>query len=96
MPQASISTRGGGGFDNNFSASDVGRLLAALKYLGREPGFEKEIDELVDRWDLKDTISDGRLHDVDDGVQKEYFNSNYTHYATRGFALWGMEAQSRL
>ncbi|WP_278159627.1 DUF3131 domain-containing protein [Mesorhizobium sp. WSM4976] len=94
LPQASISTRGGGGFDNNFSASDVGRLLAALKYLGREPGFEKEIDELVDRWDLKDTISDGRLHDVDDGVQKEYFNSNYTHYATRGFALWGMEAQS--
>lgn len=94
LPQANVSTRRGGAADNSYNASDTGRLLIALKYLGGHAGLEKEVAAVVVRWDLAATLSERRLRDIDDGVWKTYFRSNYAHYAARGFALWGLEVDT--
>ncbi len=93
LPQANVSTRRGGAVEDSYNASDTGRLLVALKLLASR-GLEKEVAAVFTRWDLAATISQRRLHDIDDGRWKTYFRSNYAHYATRGFALWGMEVDT--
>lgn len=93
LPQANVSTRRGGAVENSYNASDTGRLLVALKLLA-DRGLEKDVAAVLTRWDLAATISQRRLHDIDDGRWKTYFRSNYAHYAARGFALWGMEVDT--
>ncbi|WP_182307232.1 DUF3131 domain-containing protein [Ciceribacter thiooxidans] len=88
LPQANLSTRRGGPLENSYNASDTGRLLVALKVLAGR-GLDKEVAQVVAGWDLAATIVERRLRDIDDGVWRTYFRSNYAHYAARGFALWG-------
>ncbi|RCW28741.1 uncharacterized protein DUF3131 [Ciceribacter lividus] len=93
LPQANVSTRRGGAVENSYNASDTGRLLVALKLLAGR-GLDKDVAAVLARWDLAATISQRRMHDIDDGRWKTYFRSNYAHYAARGFALWGMEVDT--
>lgn len=93
LPQANVSTRRGGPVENSYNASDTGRLLVALKVLA-DRGLDKEVAQVVARWDLAATVYERRLHDIDDGAWRTYFRSNYAHYAARGFALWGMEVDT--
>lgn len=91
------TTRGYG-----WSATDLGRLLAALKVVAsNHPRFEPEIDRIVRRLDYRRIVRDGYLWGEDvrpNGRISRYPEGRigYEQYAAQGFALWGHRAERAL
>jgi len=91
------STRG-----NGWSATDLGRLLTALKVVAsNHPRYEGEIDRVVRRLDYDRLIRDGYVWGEDvrpSGRIAQYPEGRlgYEQYAAQGFALWGHRAERAL
>lgn len=85
-----------------WSATDLGRLLAALKIVAaNHPELEGEADAVVRRLDVDRIIRNGYLRGED--VQRRGRISRYDEgrigyeqYAAQGFALWGFRAERAL
>ena len=84
-----------------WSATDLGRLLAALKVVAsNHPRFEGEADAVVRRLDVSRIVRDGYLwgEDVQGRRVARYAEGRigYEQYAAQGFALWGIRAERAL
>ncbi len=74
-----------------FNASDVGRLLIALRAAADRTPSREAIETMVSGWDLPATVVDGIPMNVFRG---QYVNAGENHYLTylrRGYALWGVD-----
>lgn len=92
FPPYSLNTDKKQANEPGLDASDMGRLLTALRVLETHSGGGLGIPEMIAGWDIAKTIKDGRLHSIRRGRMKPLEASNYMHYAVRGYALWGFEA----
>lgn len=85
-----------------WSATDLGRLLTALKVVAsNHRQYEGEIDQVVRRLDYRRVIRDGYLWGEDvrpTGRVARYPEGRigYEQYAAQGFALWGHRAERAL
>jgi len=89
LPRLQTSTNGRGTSEEGYDASDTGRLLICLKVLERYAGAEFGEQQIVERWDLGETLIDDRLHSFRHGEFEDVHGSNYAHYVARGFRAWG-------
>ncbi|MEH6834768.1 MULTISPECIES: DUF3131 domain-containing protein [Falsihalocynthiibacter] len=79
----------------SFNTCDTGRLLNAFHQLRTfSPALNDLIEQKVASWSLKETIHDGRMHDVSEPLTYDRFISHCTNYAARGYAAFGIAAQS--
>lgn len=84
-----------------WSATDLGRLLAALKVVAaNHPALEGDADAVVRRLDVSRIVRDGYLwgEDVQGRRVVRYPEGRvgYEQYAAQGFALWGIRAERAL
>jgi hypothetical protein len=84
-----------------WSATDLGRLLSALKVIAsNHPALEGEADAVVRRLDVSRIVRDGYLwgEDVQGRRVVRYPEGRigYEQYAAQGFALWGIRAERAL
>jgi hypothetical protein len=92
-----VSTRGYG-----WSATDLGRLLSALKIVAvHHPELEGEADAVVRRLDIDRIIRNGYLRGEDVQARNRIARYDegrigYEQYAAQGFALWGFRAERAL
>lgn len=94
LPAAELSVAGSPRSPGDFNACDAGRLLIALRLLADYSGRESELAGLVSGMDFGKTIVDGRLHSIVRGNFRDIHSSSCTHYAARGYALWGLRAET--
>lgn len=94
LPQGWIRTDRHRWGNKNFDGSDAGRLLSALDNLRRFGGFDQQLAELVESWDLQDIIIDGQIHSVTDGELATSYISHSGHYSALAFRRWGLAAKS--
>ncbi len=81
--------------DQSFTTCDVGRLLNAFHRLRAfSPALKDVIESKVAGWDLQETIHDGRMQDVTKNRTMDRFISHCTDYAARGYAAFGVTADS--
>jgi hypothetical protein len=87
---------------NGWSATDLGRLLVALKIIAtREPQFAVQIARVVTRNDFKQIVKDGYLHGQLIGTSGKPWTFQegrigYEQYAAAGFNLWGADVGNAL
>lgn len=85
-----------------WSATDLGRLLAALKIVAvNHPELAGEADAVVRRLDVDRIIRNGYLRGEDVQGRRRISRYNegrigYEQYAAQGFALWGFRAERAL
>ena len=91
LPRTAISTTGRQPDQTGFDSTDAGRLLISLKALDNYVGGDMGIAEIVAGWDFKATIENGEIRSVINGRFSTVQDSSYTHYVSRGLALWGLE-----
>ena len=91
LPQASVSITGRQSGEEGFDATDAGRLLISLKALDEHVGGSMGIAEIVAGWEFAKTMKDGKIRGIRNGRFTAPLDSGYTHYVSRGFALWGLE-----
>jgi len=94
LPAAELSVAGNPRSAGDFNACDAGRLLIALRLLADYSGRKREFAKLVSGMDFGRTIVDGRLHSIVRGKFRDIHDSGCTHYAARGYALWGLHAET--
>lgn len=95
LPGAIIHVDGIAMPDQSFNTCDVGRLLNAFHRLRLfSPALKDIIEQKVADWSLQDTIRDGRMHDLTNNRSKDRFISHCTNYAARGYATFGLTANS--
>lgn len=94
LPQGWIRTDRHKWGNKNFDGSDAGRLLSTLDNLRRFGGFEDQLVDLVNSWDLQDIIIDGQIHSVIDGELATSYVSHSGHYSALAFRRWGLAAKS--
>ncbi len=93
LPPATVSTTGKEDNEAAFDASDLGRLLVAFRMLQNHSGNRFNVEALVNGWDIAGILDNGRLHSIRNGRLVPLEDSNYAHYAGRGFDLWGFDAK---
>lgn len=87
---------------NGWSATDLGRLLSALKVVAsNHPRFQPAVDSVVHRFNYARLIKDGYLMGEDlraNGRISQYTEGRlgYEQYAAQGFAVWGQRAERAL
>lgn len=91
LPQASTSVTGRQQGELGFDATDAGRLLISLKVLEQYRGEGLGIPELVASWDIQATIENGYIRSIRNGQFRPPQHDDYTHYISRGLALWGFQ-----
>ncbi len=85
-----------------WSATDLGRLLVALKVLAQqEPAFAAQAERVVRRNDFKQIVKDGYLQGQligSSGKPWSYQEGRigYEQYVARGFSLWGADVGNAL
>lgn len=94
LPQASTSVTGRQAGQSGFDATDAGRLLISLKVLEDHTSGALNISDIVAAWDFEGTITDGEISNIRNGRFTTPQRSNYTHYLSRGFSLWGINVNS--
>ena len=81
--------------DQAFNTCDVGRLLNAFHSLAEfSPELKDGIAEKVASWSLQETIQNGRAHDMTAHQSSDHFLSHCSDYAARGYAAFGIAADS--
>ncbi len=94
LPQTAVSVTGRQPGEAGFDAADAGRLLISLKALEDHVGGGMGIPEIVAGWELQETIKNGQIRSIRNERFTSNLDSGYTHYVSRGFALWGMNVDS--
>jgi hypothetical protein len=101
------STRDGApdtGAGAGWSATDLGRLLVALKVLAvREPEFAAQAERIVRRNDFRSIVRNGYLHGRVNATGREGAVSDfqegrigYEQYVAAGFSQWGADVRNAL
>jgi hypothetical protein len=86
-----------GGSGAGWSATDLGRLLLALKIVAvREPEFAAQAERIVKRNDFSKIVKNGYLHGrakAADGKVSDFQEGRigYEQYVAAGFAQWGAD-----
>jgi hypothetical protein len=100
-----ISTTTGGlgeGGVHGFAATDLGRLLVALKILSvHEPRFKPQIERVVKRIDMSKVVKGGYLYGMLQGSRGQPWTFQegrigYEQYVARGFAEWGADVANAM
>ena len=100
-----ISTATGGlgeGGVHGFAATDLGRLLVALKILSvHEPQFKPQIERVVKRIDMSKVVKGGYLYGMLQGSRGQPWTFQegrigYEQYVARGFAEWGADVANAM
>lgn len=94
LPSSEIATDRLKSVSHDYNSCDTGRLLSALSALDNYPLSKAISAGSVAKWDLDGTLREGRLTSVTRGRFVPSYHSHCTHYATRAFRLWGIEAAS--
>jgi hypothetical protein len=94
LPSSEISSDTGKSVAHDYNACDTGRLLIALDQMNRHRLSKDWFTEKVATWELARTLQDGQLNSISQGQFRPFARSQCTHYATRAFGLWGIEARS--
>ena len=100
-----ISTTTGGlgeGGMHGYAATDMGRLLAALKIVSvQEPQLKDQIDRVVKRIDMNQIVKDGYLYGMLPGSSGKPWvfqegRIGYEQYVARGFSEWGADVANAM
>jgi hypothetical protein len=82
----------------SWSATDLGRLMVALKVLAtREPQYAAQAERIVRRMDMKQIVKNGYVHGQMMGKTSgkpwtfQEGRIGYEQYIARGFAAWGAD-----
>ncbi len=94
LPQGWIRTDRHRWGTKDFDACDAARLLSALYNLAEDPELETEVIDLVQAYDLGETVRDGIIHSFKDGKWVSSYNSHCAHYAALTYRLWGYDVLS--
>lgn len=94
LPNYRTSTTGGRAIEPGYDATDTGRVLLALHVLDQVTNGAYGVKQQVARWNLAETVVNGRLQDIKSGVRSDSSCFNYIHYITRAYKLWGIEAKT--
>jgi hypothetical protein len=85
-----------------WSATDLGRLLVALRVLAeREPQYAEEAERVVRRMNYRDIVKGGYVHGQMPGSRGQPWSFQegrvgYEQYVARGFQLWGFDVGNAL
>ncbi len=90
--EISIDTPSDGTTD--FNICDTARLFSALKALSEFPAMKDPVAALVSRWDVEQTVRNGRIFAIDNGRFVDAHGSHCAHYASASFAHWGIDVDS--
>jgi hypothetical protein len=96
--QPGDGTRGATGW----SATDLGRLLVALRVLWEhEPRYREQIEAIVGRTDMDQVVKDGYVHGQMPGSRGQPWTFQegrigYEQYVAAGFDLWGIPVANAL
>ena len=93
LPRSFMSTTGSGDGDPGYDATDMGRLLTALKIVQGYSKGKFDPASIVAGWDLGRTIVGRQVHSVRDGKFKNIQDTAYANYALRGFKAWGFDVE---
>lgn len=93
LPQIEISSTIFPSKRSGFDASDVSRLLIALKILDNLTLGKSKISTLVSTWDFSPVIKNRMVSSVKDGKIEPSHETSYTGYTARGYQLWGYGAK---
>ncbi len=74
-----------------FNASDVGRLLIALRAAADRTPSREAIETMVGGWDLPGTVVEGVPMNIFRGQYLNAGENHYLSYFRRGYALWGVD-----
>lgn len=87
---------------DGWSATDLGRFLAALKIIAvRDPQFAAQAERIAKRSDLSQVVYDGYLHGEMTGARAKPYRFQegrigYEQYAATGFNQWGAPVANAL
>jgi hypothetical protein len=93
LPNMQTSITGTDAVGSGYDSSDTGRLLVCLKILDKHISGQIDLGKLIARWNLQDTLIDGRLHNLNNGDFIDVHESNYANYLVRGFTGWGFKVE---
>ena len=100
-----ISTKTGGlgeGGVHGYAATDLGRLLAALKIVSvHEPQLADQVERVVKRLDMSKIVKDGYLYGMLPGSRGQPWvfqegRIGYEQYVARGFSEWGADVANAM
>lgn len=94
LPKGKASTNLKATGDDKYDASDTARLLTALHLLGTYSKTDLGITQIVEGWDLNETIRDGIPMTARGSRFGSSYRSNYAAYIARAFALWGFPVEA--
>jgi hypothetical protein len=89
LPRVEVSATNSPSKRSGFDSADVGRLLVALKILDHLTLGKFPIASLVAGWNFHTVISHGNVCGLANGRLSTCFDTSYSHYAKRGYELWG-------
>jgi hypothetical protein len=99
------STKSGGfgeGGAHGYAATDLGRLLGALKIVSvHEPELKDQVAAVVRRIDMSKVVKDGYLYGMLQGSRGQPWSFQegrigYEQYVARGFSEWGADVANAL
>jgi hypothetical protein len=91
LPSVEISASKVPSARSGFDAADVGRLLVALKILDHLTLGHFPIPALVGGWNFAAVTTDGNVCGVKENQLQTCSDNSYSHYAKRGYQLWGYD-----
>lgn len=94
LPNYRTANTGGRTIEGGYDATDTGRVLVALHVLDQATNGAYGVKQQVARWNIADTVVNGRLQDIKSGSRSDSKCFNYVHYIARAYKLWGIEAST--
>ena len=92
LPNYRTANSGGRTIEPGYDATDTGRFWSRCMSSTRRRTAPIGIKQQVARWNIADTVVNGRLQDIKSGTRSESKCFNYVHYIARAYKLWGIEA----
>ncbi len=91
LPNYRTGTTGGRTIEPGYDATDTGRVLIALHVLDQATNGTYGVKQQVARWNIADTVVNGRLQDIKSGARFDSKCFNYVRYIALAYKLWGIE-----
>lgn len=88
LPNFRSSSITGKSVERGYDATDTGRLFVALHVLEGATSGKYKAQDLMDKWQVEATISDGKMQDIKGGSMSPAQSNIYRYYVSRGYELW--------
>lgn len=88
LPNFRSSSITGRSVESGYDTTDTGRLFVAMHVLEGATSGKYKAEDLMKKWQVEATISDGAMQDIKGGSMSPAQSNIYRYYVSRGYELW--------